>query len=148
LTMSTLGTPGPAPSDDGHVAAYITTFYPASSNSAQAATITIGSGDDRSNVDLQLRLVPTSRIAGLISGPDGPAVNMTLRLLPAGVEEMASDSGLETATTISDGLGRFTFLGVPQGAYTIKAVKNPRGGPQMAVATMRSADGAAVTFNV
>lgn len=148
LTMSTLGTPGPPPSDDGRIAAYITTFYPASSNSTQAATITVGSGDDRSNVDLQLRLVPTSRISGMISGPDGPAVNMTLRLLPAGVEEMASDAGLETATTVSDGLGRFTFLGVPQGAYTIKAVKNPRGGSPMSVATMRSSDGSMVSFNV
>lgn len=149
LTMSTVGTPGPAPTDDGRVAAYITTFYPASSSSAQAAAITLGSGDDRSGVDLQLRLVPTSRISGMISGPDGPAANMTLRLLPQGVEEMAADSGLETATTVSDGTGRFTFLGVPQGAYTIKATKAPRGGSgPMSVATMRSGDGSVMTFNV
>ena len=75
--------------------------------------ITIASGEERAGVDLQMHLVATSRVSGTLLGPDGPAFNMGLRLVPADARDLASENGYETATTVTDAAGQFTFLGVP-----------------------------------
>jgi hypothetical protein len=49
---------------------------------AQAQIITVGSGEDRAGLDLQMRLVPGSRVSGTLTGPDGPVANIGLKLVP------------------------------------------------------------------
>jgi carboxypeptidase family protein len=120
------GAAAPAPTDDGKMLAYQTTYHPGTTSAAQMSVITLVSGEQRSDVDLDLRLVPTFKVSGNVAGSDGPAANIGVRLLAAGIDEFSTESGLETATTATDGRGEFTFLGVPAGVYTLKVLKVPR----------------------
>jgi hypothetical protein len=57
---------------DGRLMAYQTTFFPGAAVPAQASLVTLKSGEERSDVNFQLRLIPTSRVSGRAVGPDGP----------------------------------------------------------------------------
>ncbi len=108
---------------DGRVFAYPTTFYPAAGAALQATVITLASGDERSGVDIQMKPVPTIRVSGVVSGPEGPTPHAALRLIPAASEPMMTE--LEVANTMSDSSGAFTFIGVTPGQYTLKVMKQP-----------------------
>jgi hypothetical protein len=114
------------PGPDNALSTYRTWFYPGTASVQQAAAITIGSGEERSGVDLALRPVPGARVSGVVTGPDGPAAGLGLRLVPADADTLVSESGFETAVSLTDASGRFTFLGVPAGQYTLRAHRVPR----------------------
>jgi hypothetical protein len=116
---------GFAPAADGRVLAYQTLFYSSATSPAQATPVTLRSGEERTGLNFQLRVVPTSRIAGTLTGPDGPAGSVGVRLLPAS-EDLIGDTGFETATTATSADGAFVFLGVPPGQYVAKVLKQPR----------------------
>jgi hypothetical protein len=123
----------PVAAADGRVFAYQTIFYPSNSTAAQASVVTLRSGDDRSGVDFQLRLVQTLRVSGTVTGPTDPVGSVSVRLLPAEVDEFGGDSSFDTATSVTAADGTFTFLGVPVGQYVARVVKQPRGAMPMAV---------------
>jgi hypothetical protein len=116
----------PAPGDDGKILAYQTVYHPSATSVAQLSVITLASGEEKTGIDLHLRLVPTFRVSGTVTGSEGPVANMGVKLLPATAEEFSTESGLEVANTATDAQGAFTFLGVPAGAYTLKVLKIPR----------------------
>ncbi len=116
----------PSVGANGGMLAYRTTFFPSASASAQATAIALGSGEERGAVDFQLRPVPVFQISGTVAGPDGPVGSLAVRLLPAGTDELSSDSGFESATTTTDAGGAFVFLAVSSGQYTIKVVRTPQ----------------------
>jgi hypothetical protein len=120
------GASPPPPTEDGRVLAYPTVFYPSAPVATQATLLTLASGEDRVRIDLHLKLVPTVRVSGTVMGPEGPARNLGVKLYPAGVDEFASESGIETVSTATDGNGQFTFLGVTAGQYTLKVLRVPR----------------------
>jgi hypothetical protein len=127
------GTP-PMPSADGRIYVYPTKYHPAASTAAEAAVLTVRSGEERTGVDLQLQLTATSRVSGTVTGPDGPM--MGALSLVSDSDDLSTDIGFETATTLSDATGRFTFLGVPEGRHHLRAswAQGPgtggaRGGP-------------------
>jgi hypothetical protein len=126
----TLGSRGtgsaPAPGADGRVLTYPSTFYPGVGVIAQATPITVASGEDRAQIDLQLKLLPSMRVSGTVMGPDGPMRNLGVRLLPAGADDFTSDTQVEAASSVTDANGAFTFLGVTPGSYTLKALRIPR----------------------
>ena len=68
--------------------------------------------------------VPMSKISGTVVGPDGPAANMALHLVPA--ESELGTIEVDTATTTTDRNGAFTLLGVPPGQYLLRTMKVPR----------------------
>jgi len=111
--------PLPPPSTGGRQMAYPLTFYPASSVLAQAAAIDLQYGEDRTSADLTLTPVPSVRVSGIIEGPPEALQALTLRLLPTGLENLGL--GSEAATTLVEPDGRFTFLNVPAGTYTLDA---------------------------
>jgi uncharacterized protein (DUF2141 family) len=115
----------PAPADDGPVLVYPTTFFPASATPANATVVTIASADERAGVDFALRLTPAVRVSGVATGPDGPAKDLDISLLPAGIDQFATESTLRTPTATTSATGTFTFLGVTPGTYTLKVTKIP-----------------------
>jgi hypothetical protein len=115
----------PMPSADGRIFVYPTQYHPGAMTAAQASTIALRSGEDRSGVDLQLRLVGTSRVSGTVTGPDGP-LSVGLSLV-VNSDDFSTDTDLETAKTWSDAAGRFTFLGVPPGQCLLRLLKLPLG---------------------
>jgi hypothetical protein len=114
------------PARDGRVFVYPSVFYPSASTPAQAEAITLGPGEERTNVDFQLRPMPTSRLSGTVVSPDGDAARIGVSLLAVANEVLSRETGNETATTVSDDTGAFTFLGVPPGRYILRAAKVPR----------------------
>jgi hypothetical protein len=109
--------PGPAPSPDGQILRYPTTFYPSARTSTRAAVVTMTSGEERTGLDLQLALAPTVRVSGIVLGPDGPAPRVTLNLMASETDQTTDTA--PAAMAISDPRGQFTFLGVPSGQYVL-----------------------------
>jgi hypothetical protein len=64
---------------------------------------------------LSVRLVPSSRLSGFVSGPGGGPVIASLTLLQA-------DSKLVYAQTRSSSDGAFAFSDLPQGSYLLSAI--------------------------
>lgn len=111
--------PLPPPRVSGRAMSYAGTFHPGGSTLAQATLIELKSGDEHTGADVTLAPVPTSRVSGVVEGPSEALANLTVRLLPAGLESLGL--GAETATALVSADGAFTFLNVPPGAYTIDA---------------------------
>ena len=105
----------PPPPVNGKQFAYPAIFFPAATGVADATTITLKYGEDRANVDLTLTPVTSVRVSGVVEGPPESLRTLTLRLLPAGLENLGF--GAETATALVAADGRFTFLNVPAGDY-------------------------------
>jgi hypothetical protein len=114
----------PQPGADGKVLAYATTYYPSAPTSAQATPIVLHAGEERTDVDLSLRLAVTARASGTVTGPGGPAANTAVRLVPQTGIDFASENAAEIATTVTDGSGAFTLLAVPPGDYSLKVLKS------------------------
>lgn len=116
---------GPEPSEDGRFLSFQTTFYPGVSSLTQATVIALASGEERSNVQLSLKLVPAVPVSGTLVGPDGPVPNMAVRLAIAYAADLGAEEMFDAGTSVTDANGVFRFLAVPVGQYTIRAVKVP-----------------------
>jgi len=114
-----------APSSDGRIFAYQTVLYPSAVSLSQASLISLKSGEERSGIDLQLRLAPTFRVSGNVSFPGGTAGLLTVRLTPA-ADDGTGDLGFDVATAATRQDGTFTFLGVPPGQFFVRVIKPPR----------------------
>ena len=111
------------PNDDGAPPmVYPQTYHPGTSSLAQATVVRIGSGEERRAVDIQLRPVTAIRISGTVMQPDGPAAIVAVRL-----EAPDTPRGFlgEGHGTITDATGRFTFVNIPPGDYTLRVTRMP-----------------------
>jgi len=113
----------PVLTSDGKLFVYQSLYYPLAATPSQASIVKLGSGEDRAGVDFQLRLLPSARISGTVTGPSGPARAVNVRLLPAGDD---ADTDGDVASGQSGADGSFAFLGVPAGRYVVRVVKPPR----------------------
>jgi hypothetical protein len=118
----------PLMSPDGRLQAFQTVFYPGAAAPAQASVLTLTSGEERTDLNFQLRLIPTSRVSGTATGPDGPVANLGVRLVVPG-DGSISESEFDVATAVSKADGSFAFYGVPPGQFLLRASKQPR--PEM-----------------
>jgi len=118
---SLVGPAGLAP--DGTPLTYQTLFYPSSTTPTRAATVRLGSGEERGGVDFERRPVPSARVTGTLIGPDGPAANVTVTLLPQGSDEITSPVGAEVAR--SDARGRFSLDHIAPGPYVLRVAQAP-----------------------
>jgi hypothetical protein len=136
--------PQPA-TPDAPIYTYPTQYFPGTFALAQAATLTLKSGQERGSVDFSLRPVKTSRVAGTLVGPDGPVANVALRLLPEG-DDFAID--MESSAAISGPSGEFTFLGVMPGQYVVKVLRVPRAAVGPSSTTTIQVGGATIVSSV
>ncbi len=111
--------PLPPPSVNERAMAYGIAFHPNASAPNLASTIEVRFGDDRSGIDVSLTPVPAVRVSGVVEGPPEALTTLTLRLLPAGMENLGL--GAEVATALVAANGAFTFLYVPAGSYVLDA---------------------------
>jgi hypothetical protein len=99
--------------------AYNMAFHPNTSTPNEASVIDLKFGEDRPAADVVLTPVPAVRVSGVIEGPPEALANLTLRLLPIGMENLGI--GAEVATTLVGANGVFTFINVPAGSYVLDA---------------------------
>jgi hypothetical protein len=100
-------------------------FAPGVATADEAATITLASGDERSGMVIRAARVPTYRIAGTVTGPEGTPPNLTVQLTTP--SQMNLPAGVNVGEAGRGGSGRFDFLAVPPGRYLLRAVAMPRG---------------------
>lgn len=112
------GSVTPPPPRNGRLQIYPPTFHPSATALAQASTVTLGSGEERASIDIQLAPAAAARVAGLLADSSGPAANAMLRLVPAGFEDMPGD--LVASVSGTDASGGFAFAAVPPGQYTLR----------------------------
>lgn len=115
----------PPPDASGRASVYPMTFYPGVTALSEATTFAVESGQDRAGTDLQVRLVPGVQISGRVAGADGPAPMITIRLVAQSAADADNEAGIETARTVSNANGDFTFLGVPPGSYILRVARVP-----------------------
>lgn len=134
----------PPPAAGARMMTYLTQYFPAALTTKDASIITLKPGEDRSGVDLQLRLVPAVQLSGRVAGPNGPAAFLGLVLFPATAADLVSDGTAESARTISDAAGSFTFAGIAPGQYIIKVRMFPQPQSSRGAAAGSTVDGAPV----
>lgn len=113
--------PHPVPAPGGGVLIQPTVFYPGARLPAEATQLTMPAGGELTGIDLTVPLVPGMRVSGVLMGPAGPAANHGMRLYPVSSSDAAFEVPVAYCTT--DAAGRFAFLGVPAGAYVIRAYR-------------------------
>jgi len=119
--QQTAAAPTPPP-DLGPTVTYTTTYYPGTVYLSDAAGLQVRTGEERLNVDFEIKKVPTATVTGSVMGLDGTPVAgaMVTLNLPAttGQEEMfAQFIGTSRTTTRADGV--FVMTGIPPGNYQL-----------------------------
>jgi uncharacterized protein (DUF2141 family) len=116
--------PTPPPIAGSRVFVYPTHFYPSTRSIASATIVTVGSAQERTGIDLQVKPVPAVKVSGTVAGLAGPSGVVAMRLVataprtaPAGWflkgaflgERDLSDSPLELESAdVSDVVLSFT----------------------------------------
>ena len=96
--------------------------FAGTSGVAGARLITLQSGQERGNIDMQLVASPTYSVSGTVLFPNGSPANIALHLMSA---DLADFPLFDIATATADASGAFTFFGVPSGDYVIRVVRAP-----------------------
>ncbi|TAK11045.1 MAG: carboxypeptidase regulatory-like domain-containing protein [Acidobacteria bacterium] len=91
-------------------------FHPSGASMSRATHITLGDGDERTSIDIQVATVRSARISGSVIGAPGSVHSSSIRLRLAG-EMPDSTPVIEPMLVQPD--GRFDFVGVPAGSYVI-----------------------------
>ena len=103
--------------------AYAPVFYPGTPSPSGAVTLTLTAGEERTNVDLPLVLIPTANITGTVRAADGsPAPPVQLAIIAHDRIEGLPFSGFNSTTTTT---GDFSFTGLAPGVYTVTARVSP-----------------------
>ncbi|HKV99628.1 MAG TPA: carboxypeptidase-like regulatory domain-containing protein [Vicinamibacterales bacterium] len=111
------------PERDARVRTYPTTFFRSVPGSSLATRISIDAGADRAGIDFQLKALRGVRVAGTVSGLDGPPEEMDVHLVRADSSLEADPLDVAAAALESD--GRFELTGVPPGKYVVTMTARP-----------------------
>ena len=105
---------------------YAPVYYPGTTTSAQAATVTLAAGEERPGLDFQLQRVPVARVEGVIVSSSGQSLQNVQVML---TDLQAGTDGPNNSTR-ADNEGQFRFSTVPPGQYriSVRAMLGERGG--------------------
>ena len=110
--------------EDGTPLTYQTEFYTGALSASRATAITLAAGEEVTTADFRMMPVRALTLSGTVNGPDGPAPNTQLQLIPADAGDLVSP--IEAATATSDNNGQFEFTNIPTGQYVLRAQRQPR----------------------
>ncbi len=122
----------PAAPDPGPTVAYATTYFPGTSYLSDAMGIVLRAGDQRVDVDVELRQVPTATVSGIVTSVNGqPAASALVSLaLPASAgQENLFEQLVGAAQTTTRADGTFVLTGVQPGAYVLNVRAAPPAAP-------------------
>jgi hypothetical protein len=103
---------------------YPSTYHPSSFRATGATIVSVAPGEEKNGVDVLMRPVAATRISGRVVGPDGPIANVALQLVapdPA-LNRTIPTTLIDNPQALADGQGRFVFIGIPPGAYTLRGL--------------------------
>ena len=110
------------------LAVYQTTYFPGVSAPSEAAVVSVGAGEERGGVSIQMRPTPSVRVSGRLVTPVGPLVGqVNLQLIPATTGDLPLADPYRAATALSDMSGQFTFLAVPPGSHVLRVFAQSSG---------------------
>lgn len=121
----------PIPQADGRWRVYSTRFHPGVDVPSQATVLSLQSGEERTGIDLNLTLVPTVSVSGVVTGPNGPVSGLGVRMRHAN-ESLVSDPSADVAVATTRADGSFLMPTVPVGQYAVRVLRSPRPGPTAA----------------
>jgi hypothetical protein len=125
--LRSFGTPLAASPDGSVVLVYPAVFYPSARTPSNSATFSLKAGDEQAGVDIGIAPERGFRVAGRLVSTVKDLSGLLVRLVPAGPSaDLAQALRLDTAAALSDATGRFTFVGVVPGDYSIKVFQQPR----------------------
>ena len=123
----------PSPPPVGRAISFSPVYYPGTVFDTEAVEVTAVAGEELNGINVQLSLVPASRIEGQVIGPDGQiATGAQVSLLKFTGSGMSS-TGLQQRS------GMFQSTGVPAGRYVLTAQLNPGGGRGATVGPLAAA---------
>ena len=122
-----------SPLEAGRATDYVPVYFPGTTSFAAASTITLGVSEERSNVDVQLQLVPTARVSGLVLDVDGAVPRAEVDLEAAGAVGAVTSAGLPALNAMLGPDGRFSFDGVVPGQYTLTVYARRPNDPRWAM---------------
>ena len=103
---------------------YAPVFHPGVTDIGAAAAISLGLGEERTDADVTIQLVPTANITGTIRSFSGAALpaGLSVWLAPAGpFAELLAGAGVRGPSTQVRPDGTFAIGGVAPGRYILKA---------------------------
>jgi protocatechuate 3,4-dioxygenase beta subunit len=118
------GTPAAA---QGKPVGYSTIYYPGTWSSLDAQIVNVAAGQELPGIDVPLHLLPTSRLEGIVVGPDGQGVSgLQLTMLQASQTTLSLGGAITTIRTGAD--GKFSTQNISPGHYVL-SVRGPSGPP-------------------
>jgi hypothetical protein len=103
---------------------YAPVFHPGVTDIGAASTITLGLGEERTDADVAVQLVPTATITGTVTSSSGAALppGLSVGLVPAGpFAEMLAGAGVRGPSSQLRPDGTFAITGVAPGRYILKS---------------------------
>ena len=119
MAMAAATSAGAGPSGSSPNNGYAPTYFPGTTNGADAQRIALAVGQEAQGTDFALLPVRLARITGTVINSDGkPAESTMVSAVPrtSGVDVMFGPSG----TSRTDKSGNFTLANVPPGEYTLQ----------------------------
>lgn len=102
---------------------YVTVYHPGVVSRTRATAVTLAPGEERTNINLQLQVMPTMRIDGTVVDPDG-------KPLPyANVRLASADDGVTWSYGAASPTAYFKLAPVPLGQYRLVVYSPARGYP-------------------
>ncbi|HVQ42579.1 MAG TPA: carboxypeptidase-like regulatory domain-containing protein, partial [Vicinamibacterales bacterium] len=103
---------------------YAPVFHPGVTDIGAATTIALGLGEERTDADVTIQLVPTASIKGTITSSSGGALpaGLSIGLVPAGpFAELLAGAGIRGPSSQLRPDGTYVIGGVAPGRYIVKA---------------------------